>query len=29
MWQVKTSERLEGIFPGGLLNRGKQKPKKI
>jgi len=23
MWQVETSESLEGIFRGGLINRGK------
>ena len=25
MWQVETSESLESIFPGGLINRGKKK----
>ena len=23
MWQVETSESSEDIFPGGLINRGK------
>ena len=27
MWQVKTSESLEGIFPGCLINCGKKKKK--
>ena len=25
MWQVKSSENLEGMSPGGLINRGKKK----
>ena len=25
MCQVETSENLEGIIPGGLINRGKKK----
>jgi len=25
MYQVETSENLEGIYPGGLINRGKKK----
>ena len=28
-WQVKTSRSLEGIFSGGLINRGKKPSKKI
>ena len=27
MCQVKSSENLEGMSPGGLLNRGKKKPR--
>ena len=26
MYQVKSSENLEGMSPGGLINHGKKKP---
>jgi len=25
MWQGETSESLQGIFPGGLINHGKKR----
>ena len=28
MCQEETCERLEGVFPGGVINRGKKKPSK-